>query len=76
MCQIVSTFVKLDHRGTPRVIEVKLDSGEVVAYSFPGRKAKDGQSGLFGFQVQLEPLDPLTYDEHLFGSASGNGGAS
>lgn len=76
MCQIVSTVVKADKRGVPKIIEVKLDTGEVVAYTFPVIKTGVGSSGLFGSTVHLVPLDPLTYDECLFGSASTNGGAS
>lgn len=76
MCQVESVSVVADLRGSARLIEVKLDTGEVVAFTFSVASLKAGPSGLFGRRVQLEPLAPSMYDEFLFGSASKNGGAS
>lgn len=76
MCQIVSAVVKVDHRRIARLIEVLLDTGEVVAFIFPDLRRPGGRSGLFGSAVHLERLAPSIYDECLFGSPTENGGAS
>lgn len=76
MCQILITVVKVDKRGTPKLIEVKLDTGEVVAFTFPDRLSVVGPLGLFGGMVVLDRLDPLIYDELLFGSVKPSGSVS
>jgi len=76
MCRIASAVVKCDHRNAARLVEVVLDTGEVVAFTFPDLKRPGGRSGLFGRVVPLERLAPSSYDACLFGSASENGGAS
>jgi len=76
MCQIKDVTVLVDVRGKPRVVEVKLSTGEEVAFTFTVASGVVGRSGWFGSRVRLERLDPLTYDDSLFGSVNENGGAS
>jgi hypothetical protein len=76
MCQIVSAVVKVDQRNVARLIEVVLDTGEAVAFTFPDLKVPGGRSGLFGRAVPLERLAPSMSEECLFGWASVSGGAS
>lgn len=76
MCQVKDVSVLLDAKGKGRVIEVRLSTGEVAAFTFSEAPRPGGPSGLFGTRERLEPLDPSTYDERLFGSVSGRGGVS